>query len=211
MTAWEALKDAPRRIGQAAGAARPELKLIRTPTRRLAVVPFGVLMVVLLGLGTIGLLLLNTTLQNQAFEVRSAQRQAAELSYIVSDLQSQAYAAESPGELAQRATELGMVPNPHGVFVDLRTGTVVGDATPVTGNEMPGLLVRPEPAQPAPEGLDAAPAAAQPGAEDPGTASPDTAEPATPVESTAAATDQPDTGDAAGTQTTQATTQEANP
>lgn len=201
MTAWEALKDAPRRISQAAGAARPELKLIRTPTRRLAAVPFGVLMVVLLGLGTIGLLLLNTTLQNQAFEVRSAQRQAAELSYILSDLQSQTYAAESPGELARRATELGMVPNPHGVFVDLRTGTVAGDATPVTGNELPGLLVRPEPSPQPTEGLDAAPSAAQPGTEEPGT----------PGESTAATANQPDTGTAAGTQTTQATTQEANP
>lgn len=211
MTAWQALREAPRRIGRAAGAARPDLKLIRTPARRLAAVPFGVLMVLLLAAGTVGLLLLNTTLQNQAFEMRAAQREAAELGYLVSDLESQVYAAESPAELARKATALGMVPNPYGVFVDLRSGQVVGNATPVSGNELRGLLVQ-QPAPETTEGLDAAPVdeSAQGQATDQATPSP-SPDAATPGQSTAAGAAGAETGGNGAAQGGAATTQEATP
>lgn len=138
MTAWEALKDAPRRIGEAAQAG-PVLRAIASPPRRLSRAPFAVLVVALLVGGMVGLLLLNTQLQNQAFAVRDAQRAANELGYRVSDLESQVTRAQSPINLGREASELGMVPNPYAVFIDLETGQVVGEPVAVTGEEIPSL------------------------------------------------------------------------
>ncbi len=162
MTAWEALIQAPKRLG--AAAERPRLRGLASPARRLATVPFAALVVVLLAAGMVGMLLLTTQLQTQAFAVRTAQRQAAELAYRVSDLEAQVTQAKAPIALARRATELGMVPNPNGVFIDLASGTVVGKAAAVRGDEIPSLRVLP-PAPvvtPAPDAVDAAPPATAP-------------------------------------------------
>ena len=146
MTPLEALRSAPRRLQQMAKVpSRPLLRAIRTPARRLPGLPFALLVVAIVVLGMIGLLTLTTTLQDQGFAVRGLQTRAAELSYRVSDLETQVHRAASPAEIAGRATELGMVPNPNGVFIDLATGRVVGEAKPVTGQEIPSLRV-PRPA-----------------------------------------------------------------
>lgn len=168
MTAWEVLRDAPRRWG-VPRPTRPRLTSIPLPERRLSTAPFAALMVAFFVAGVVGLLLLITEVQTTSFAVREEQRKAAELGYALSDLEARVYRAQSPEELARRATGLGMVPNPHGVFVDLSTGRIVGEATPVRGDEMPGLLVRapaeaeavgeqpaaaPEQGPPAPEASD---------------------------------------------------------
>lgn len=142
MTAWQTLRDAPKRLSDAAAdQVRPLLRIVPSGRPR-SNVPFALLMVLLLGIGTVGQLLLITTLQNQAFEMKSAKARAAELGYIVSDLEAQVYRAQAPAVLAERATSLGMAPNPYGVFIDLSTGEVVGEAKPVRGDELPGLLRR---------------------------------------------------------------------
>ncbi|MDN5571791.1 MAG: hypothetical protein L0G22_11170 [Propionibacteriaceae bacterium] len=153
---------------------RPGLRGLPSVPRRLSGVPFGLFIVLILGAGTVGLLTFITFLQNQSFEVRAAERAAAESGYRVSDLEARLYAAEAPRELARRATELGMAPNPHGAFIDLETGTVVGDPTAVRGDEIPSLKVLPPP-PPEPETpLEAAPIEGQPAAEaDAGTPVPD--------------------------------------
>ncbi len=190
MTAWESLKDAPRRIGEAA-QQRPQLRGLSRPPRRVSTIPFAVMMVGLFIAGMVGLLLLNTQLQNQAFEVRAVQREANERGYRVSDLESQLTRAKAPAELGRRATELGMVPNPHSVFIDLASGKVVGTPTPARGDEIPSLKVLPpapavpplDPNAPAVDpnnpdaGTAAAPSAAQPGASPAGGAAPAPAEP----------------------------------
>lgn len=146
---------------QSPEAQEPRLRGLPTRTPRMASLPFGLFMVALFAGGAVGLLFFITTLQNQSFEVRQAQREATELGYRVSDLEAQLYAAQAPRELARRATELGMVPNPYGVFIDLETGTVVGEATPVSGGEIPSLRVLPPP-PPEPEvPLEAAPVEVQ--------------------------------------------------
>lgn len=148
MSPLEALRAAPRRLQELASeaSARPRLRRIDSPARRMPGVPFALLVVALVVVGMVGLLVLNTTLQDQGFVVRRAQREAAELAYRVSDLETQVHRAASPAEIAGRATELGMVPNPNGVFIDLATGRVVGQAKPATGQEVPSLRV----ARPAP-------------------------------------------------------------
>lgn len=140
MTALDALRAAPKRLTERV-QERPSLRRITSPRATHSAIPFAVLVATILVAGMIGLMLLTTTVTNQAFEVRRAQNQAAALAYRVSDLESQVARANSPAEIAGRATELGMVPDPNGVFIDLATGRVVGEAKAVTGNEIPSLRV----------------------------------------------------------------------
>jgi hypothetical protein len=94
------------------------------------------------GIGMSGLLMLNTTLQNQAFESRTLNRQATELAYAQADLKNQLDALAAPEELARRASALGMRPNPYPAFLVLPSGKVVGKPTPVKGEEVPALIVK---------------------------------------------------------------------
>ncbi|HHU39417.1 MAG TPA: hypothetical protein GXZ45_09095 [Propionibacterium sp.] len=153
MTAWETIRETPRRLGAAASQARPQLRSIISPPRRLSPVTFAVLVGSLLVAGMVGMLVLTTVLQNQAFEVRAAQRAASELGYRASDLEAQANRAKAPEALGRRAVELGMVPNPHAVFIDVESGEVLGQPISARGDEMPSLTIAPAPS-PAP-GADA--------------------------------------------------------
>lgn len=149
MTAWETLKQAPRRLGEV--AARPKLVGIASPPRRLSGITFGILIVGILVAGLVGALVLSTALQTREFELRRAQTKAAELGYQVSDLESQVNRTKAPLQLGRKATELGMVPNPHSVFIDLGTGTIAGVPIAANGHEIPSLRVLPPPPpQPAP-------------------------------------------------------------
>lgn len=141
MTAWETIREAPRRLGEAANQARPQLRGIISPPRRLSSMSFAVLVVALVVGGMIGMLVLTTALQNQAFEVRAAQRTASELAYRASDLEAEANRANAPGSLGRRATELGMVPNPYAVYIDMRSGEVLGEPIGARGDEIPSLKV----------------------------------------------------------------------
>lgn len=142
MSAWQALREVPRRVQQSA-PARPTLRRVPSPPRRVGQLQFAVAMVLFLTVGMVGVLLLNTHLQNTAFEVGRTRQKAAELGYRVSDLEARVSRLNAPGEVAGRASELGMVPNPHGVFIDLATGTVVGEPLPAQVGEIPSLRVVP--------------------------------------------------------------------
>ena len=141
MTAWNAIKQAPRKLGEAAANARPHLVGINSPPRRMSSLMFGVVMVAILVAGLVGVLVLSTALQTREFELRAKQRTASELAYQVSDLESKVYRANAPRELGRRATALGMVPNAHPVFIDLGNGSIQGTPVPATGNEIPSLRV----------------------------------------------------------------------
>ena len=67
---------------------RGRLRPVAAPTQRLARFPFLLVLIGIFGLGMAGLLMLNTTLQNQAFQARSLNRQATELAYVQADLEN---------------------------------------------------------------------------------------------------------------------------
>lgn len=121
---------------------RESLREVPPVNRRIAGVPFVLGLGVLLAIGMLGLLLLNTALQEQAFAVRDQQKQADLLGYRVSSLESEVTEARSSSRLAIEATKLGMVPNPYPVYLSLPAGTVIGDPTTMTGNEVPGIRYR---------------------------------------------------------------------
>jgi hypothetical protein len=108
----------------------------------LARFPFLLVFIGIFGIGMAGLLMLNTTLQSQAFESRTLNRRATELAYSQADLENQLDALAAPQELARRASELGMRPNPFPAFLVLPSGKVVGKPIPVSGHERPALIVK---------------------------------------------------------------------
>ena len=132
---FTARSDNVRRTG------RP-LRAVAQPAARLARFPFLLVLIGVFGLGMAGLLMLNTTLQSQAFQSRTLNRQAAELAYAQADLENQLDALAAPQELARRASALGMRPNPFPAFLVLPRGKVVGKPTPVSGHEVPALIVK---------------------------------------------------------------------
>ena len=118
------------------------LRAVAQPAARLARFPFLLVLIGIFGLGMAGLLMLNTTLQSQAFQSRTLNRQAGELAYAQADLENQLDALAAPQELARRASALGMRPNPFPAFLVLPSGKVVGKPTPVSGHEVPALIVK---------------------------------------------------------------------
>jgi hypothetical protein len=121
--------------------ARP-LRAVAQPAARLARFPFLLVLIGIFGVGMAGLLMLNTTLQSQAFQARTLNRQATELAYAQADLENQLDALAAPHELARRASAFGMRPNPFPAFLVLPSGKVVGDPIPVSGHEVPALIVK---------------------------------------------------------------------
>jgi hypothetical protein len=118
------------------------LRAVAQPAARLDRFPFLLVLIGVFGLGMAGLLMLNTTLQSQAFQSRTLNRQATELAYAQADLENQLDALAAPQELARRASALGMRPNPFPAFLVLPSGKVVGKPTPVSGHEVPALIVK---------------------------------------------------------------------
>ena len=132
---WQGLTAPP-------ATSRPPLRPVAKPKPRMARFPFLLVVIGLFGLGMAGLLMLNTTLQNQAFEARALNRKVTELAYIQADLEQRLDANATPGELARLASKLGMRPNPQPAFLVLPEGRIVGEPKPVTGKEQPVFIVK---------------------------------------------------------------------
>jgi hypothetical protein len=115
---------------------------VQEPAARLARFSFLLVLIGIFGIGMAGLLMLNTTLQSQAFESRTLNRQATELAYAQADLENQLDTLAAPQELARRASALGMRPNPYPAFLVIPGGKVMGEPTPVGGQEVPALIVK---------------------------------------------------------------------
>lgn len=109
---------------------------------RMARVPFITVLIAVFGVGMVGLLMVNTSLQNQAFESRSLNRQAAQLVYAEAELQSQLNKVRTPDQIATKASAQGMRANPHPAFLVVPSGKVIGEQHRVDGTEMKGLIVK---------------------------------------------------------------------
>jgi len=124
------------------GTVRRPLHAVAKPAPRLARFPFLLVLIGIFGIGMAGLLMLNTTLQGQAFQSRTLNRQATELAYAQADLENQLDALAAPQELARRASAVGMRPNPYPAFLVVPSGKVIGKPTPVQGDEVPAFIVK---------------------------------------------------------------------
>lgn len=139
------------------GRARITVRPGRRPVRRRT--PFAVLIVVLLAAGLLGLLTLNTALNEGSFELSRLQKQTTTATDEQQGLQHEIDKSSAPDALSRRAAELGMVPAGGMAFLDVPNGgKVIG--TPGPAQDSPP--VKRSTAEPWP--TRAQPSAAQPGA-----------------------------------------------
>lgn len=117
----------------------PRLKALTKPAQQVATIPFVLIVAAVLLVGMVGMLLLSTTLQNQSFDIQKRQHQATALADQVSQLQGELAQQRSVRNVAAKAHQLGMRPDPYSVPLRLSDGKVLGKARPVTGSELPNV------------------------------------------------------------------------
>lgn len=135
--------QSPRTYGRLT-APRRHLRAVADRTAHISRLPFLLIIAGLLSVGLLGLVLLNTVLQDQAFEMRALHREQARLANLEAHLASKVDAESSPTALAAKASALGMHPNTHAAFLVVPDGTILGEPTAVEGDEMPSSVVRGE-------------------------------------------------------------------
>ncbi|WP_051970549.1 hypothetical protein [Kitasatospora azatica] len=136
--------------------------------------PFAVLVVLLLAGGLLGLLMLNTALNEGAIELTKVQKQTTVLTDQQQGLQQQIDHDAAPDALEKSARQLGMVPGGDPAFLQ-DDGTVLGSPGPAKDSppvKRSGADLWPTTAQPAPSAAPApapaaSPSAAAPTAPDP--------------------------------------------
>jgi hypothetical protein len=121
-----------RRRAETPSPSAPWLRLVPSVPVDAPRAPFIVFVIAVLGVGLVGLLLLNTSLQSRAFEVSSLQKSTAALADQQSELEQKAADLSAPESVAGRAVEFGMVPNPNPVFLRLSDGKVLGSPVPAS-------------------------------------------------------------------------------
>ncbi len=120
-------------------SGRPQLRPVAAPRRQMRTAGFIAMVAAVLGLGMVGVLILTTMLQDQAFDVQRQQSVAAALANELSDLEAQVADARSMHSLAVAAQKLGMKPNPYPVQLRLPDGKVIGKPATVMGGEVPSV------------------------------------------------------------------------
>ncbi|MFD5317347.1 septum formation initiator family protein [Streptomyces sp. NPDC127098] len=114
-----------QRLGRLAG-------LVPKGSSTAARTPFVLLVVLLLGSGMLGLLFLNASLNEGSFELSELRRETQELTDQQQELQAEVDGYSAPDALAERARELGMVPDGPPVFLG-PDGSLLGDVATRAG------------------------------------------------------------------------------
>jgi hypothetical protein len=94
-----------------------------------------------LGLGLVGMLLINTTVAQGAYTLSELKGQQRELNQALATLTEQVEAAGAPAVLESSARALGMVPSETPVFIEVPDGRILGKpkAAPGLVNGIPVL------------------------------------------------------------------------
>lgn len=129
MSTLHAARPRPRPARTAAPSSLP-LRLVAPVRSRAGRAPFVVVVLTVLGVGLVGLILLSTVLQSQAFEIARLSSRADALAVQEQDLRREVDRLQAPAALAERALRLGMVPNANPAFLRPSDGAVIGDPEP---------------------------------------------------------------------------------
>lgn len=123
--------DAVRGIAPAKAdpaAKRPGLRVLPGGRVRPPRAPFVVLVLLVLGAGLVGLLLLNTGLQQSSFDLRDLERETRLLRDQHAALSQEVARLSAPDELAVRAEDLGMTPAGEREYLVLERGAGAAEA-----------------------------------------------------------------------------------
>jgi cell division protein FtsL len=128
---------------------RARLSVVRGTTNAPRV-PFAALVLTVLGLGLVGLLVLNTSLQQGAFHARDMEDRAQLLTEQREALELQVAELREPQRVADRAAAMGMVPNDSPAFLRLTDGKVLGNSAPALAAAPADFLTPPRAERAAP-------------------------------------------------------------
>jgi len=110
---------------------RPPLKLVPAPRRRPARrTPFVLLVIAVLGAGLIGLLLINTGVAQDSFQLTDLRQQSGLLQDREEALEQEIARLSTPGRLASEAERLGMQPGTGPTFIEVPGGAIAGVGRP---------------------------------------------------------------------------------
>jgi hypothetical protein len=131
----ESTEFATQTAGRRLRNDRPHLRLV-APLRpeRASRGLFAVVVTIVLALGLIVMLLINTSIAQTAFVVSELQSQQRELARTEASLTQAIAAAAAPPVLESKARALGMVPATRPVFLTIPSGKVRGKAKPAPGD-----------------------------------------------------------------------------
>jgi hypothetical protein len=104
--------------------------------------PFVALLLVLVVGGVLGILVVNTKINENSFRLGKLREQQATLDVQEQQLEKKIIEAEAPGNLAAQARKLGLVESGPPAFIRLPDGQVIGVPRPAGG----------EPARTSPQG-----------------------------------------------------------
>ena len=121
--------DRPAKRAPRTGAG-PRLAVIEGFAGRRSAIPFALLVLGVLGIGLVGLLMLNTAMDENSVRMQQAQQQQAALTDREQELSQKLAGLSAPSSLASEAAALGLVPNPQPAFLNPTTGAVLGTPSP---------------------------------------------------------------------------------
>ncbi|MEU5564563.1 septum formation initiator family protein [Micromonospora musae] len=123
----------PQERGGSTAARPPRLRVAPPPPMSVPRAPFAALIVMLVVGGVLGILLVNTKINENAFKLEKLQQQQARLDLEQEQLKKEIADAEAPGNLAAQARKLGLVESGEPGYVRLPDGRTIGVPQPATG------------------------------------------------------------------------------
>lgn len=123
----------PRRRQRVAPSRRPTTLAPPAPMA-LPRAPFLIMVVVLVIAGVLGVLVLNTKINENSFVLEDLRSQQRALDLKEQQLSRDLEEAKSPGNLRAAAKRLGLVPSGTPAFIMLPDGKIVGVPTPASAN-----------------------------------------------------------------------------
>ncbi|MEH1170008.1 hypothetical protein V6V47_31975 [Micromonospora sp. CPCC 205539] len=116
-----------------AGARPPRLRVAPPPPVSVPRAPFAALIVVLVVGGVLGILAVNTKINENAFRLEKLEQQQARLDLEKQQLDKEIAAAKAPGNLTAQARRLGLVDAGEPAYIRLPDGRTIGVPKPATG------------------------------------------------------------------------------
>ncbi len=117
----------------------PRLTLVPPVRSTVSTVGFALIVMALVALGMGLVMVVTTSVAAQSRELSLLRTEATQLDYEAAALTTELQSTSSSASLALRASDLGMVPNPYPAFIRVSDGAILGEPTPVKGNEAPYL------------------------------------------------------------------------
>ncbi|MFF3868400.1 hypothetical protein [Micromonospora sp. NPDC001898] len=116
-----------------AATPSPRLRVAPPPPVTVPRAPFVALILVLVVGGVLGILLVNTKINENSFRLERLQQQQAKLDVDQQQLEKKIADAEAPGNLTAAAKRLGMVEAEEPAYIRLPDGRIIGVPQPADG------------------------------------------------------------------------------